>query len=300
MTADERNVTTSYSVNLQKRKYERQNLKYYPKWFPINNHFLIHQRQPTPSIWGCLKSTCERNSEMACVWSHLVAFVITATAFHCFLKLPEEYFLHELEEKFVISFSFIGTCTCCLLSTLFHTFYHHSEPAFEWSLKIDLCGIVAGVKGPWIAWLYYSFYCEPLFRDFYMVIVLLNAVCGVWFVTRSHLLREGKTKDRLRVLISVFSLCLPGYLRIFYRDGLLSAMNSGHGWALLGFCFAGIGIYVFATKIPESWYSEKYDNVINSHVIFHIAATMCMWSVTMMLWSLREQRLIIGDTCPRS
>ncbi|XP_077976537.1 adiponectin receptor protein 1-like [Styela clava] len=275
-------------------------LVYYPEWFPINPHFLIHQRHPTPSVWGCLKSTCEKNSEMACVWSHLIAFVITAVAFHYFLHLPSEYFIREWEEKFVISFAFIGTCTCCLLSTLFHTFYHYSEQAFECTLKIDLCGIVAGVEGGWVALLYYSFYCETMLRNFYLAVIFMNAVGCAYRMTRSHLLRYEKSKDRTRIALFMFSLILPGYARIFYNDGIITAMNNGHNWSFLGFFVAIIGIYVYSEKIPESWYSGTYDHVINSHVLFHFAASICMWFVTLTLWFLRQQRLELGDTCPNA
>ena len=58
-----------------------------------------------------------------------------------------------------------------ILSSLYHTFTCHSQQWSENCLTLDLIGITMALLATYLSGIYYAFWCEPFWRDFYLTTV---------------------------------------------------------------------------------------------------------------------------------
>ena len=73
---------------------------------------------------------------------------------------------------------------CMFLSSVYHTFCCHSRTVSEKCLSLDLAGITLALLATYLSGVYYSFFCLPGWRDFYLVTVagmfMVAAVVQLW------------------------------------------------------------------------------------------------------------------------
>ena len=60
---------------------------------------------------------------------------------------------------------------CMILSSLYHTFTCHSPKWSGTCLTLDLIGIIMAILATYLSGIYYAFWCEPYWRDFYLTTV---------------------------------------------------------------------------------------------------------------------------------
>ena len=58
-----------------------------------------------------------------------------------------------------------------ILSSVFHTFTCHSKHVSERALSLDLLGITLALLATYLSGVYYAFYCQAFWRDFYHLTV---------------------------------------------------------------------------------------------------------------------------------
>ena len=58
-----------------------------------------------------------------------------------------------------------------ILSSLYHTFTCHSPKWSGTCLTLDLIGIIMAILATYLSGIYYAFWCEPYWRDFYLTTV---------------------------------------------------------------------------------------------------------------------------------
>ncbi len=71
-----------------------------------------------------------------------------------------------------------------ILSSLFHTFTCHSKAVSERCLSLDLVGVSLALLATYLSGIYYAFWCQPEWRDFYLytvvAITLVAAAAQLW------------------------------------------------------------------------------------------------------------------------
>ena len=90
-----------------------------------------------------------------------------------------------------------------VLSSLYHTFEcHASEKVAETCFSLDILGITVGLMATYLSGIYYAFWCEAHWRDFYLLTVsgIFLIATSVQFVPAKYLFESGK-KGYFRVWI---------------------------------------------------------------------------------------------------
>ena len=102
-------------------------------------------------------------------------------------------FSHELLLTIDIIFSTLFQCLICyqatmVLSSLYHTFECHSSVEVSRAcFALDILGITLGLMATYLSGIYYAFWCEPGWRDFY-----LCTVGGIFLLATSTHFAPGK------------------------------------------------------------------------------------------------------------
>ena len=82
-----------------------------------------------------------------------------------------------------------------VLSSLYHTFEcHASNKVAETCFSLDILGITVGLMATYLSGLYYAFYCEPNWRDFYLLTVggIFVLATSIQFIPAKCLFESGK------------------------------------------------------------------------------------------------------------
>ena len=98
-----------------------------------------------------------------------------------------------------------------ILSSLYHTFEcHASEKVAETCFSLDILGITVGLMATYLSGVYYAFYCEPNWRDFYLLTVggiFVLATCIQWIPTK-YFFETGTNMMNYQILkTSFFNVC---------------------------------------------------------------------------------------------
>lgn len=143
-----------------------------PKWHQDNEFILHGYRSISGSSWISFRSWCYIHNETVNIYSHLIPTII--------FLLSEWYLLQYLESQysyitsvdvFIFSFFMITVVICLGLSTTYHTLMNHSFNIEQLWLQFDLVGIVVLIIGLFISGTYMVFWCEPLERKLYWLMV---------------------------------------------------------------------------------------------------------------------------------
>ena len=97
-----------------------------------------------------------------------------------------------------------------VLSSLYHTFEcHASNKVAETCFSLDILGITVGLMATYLSGLYYAFYCEPNWRDFYLLTVggIFVLATSIQFIPAKCLFESGK-----KILKFAYKGC---YIRIY-------------------------------------------------------------------------------------
>ncbi|KAM1127648.1 hypothetical protein ACFX2I_037585 [Malus domestica] len=136
-------------------------------------------------------------------------------------------------------FAFLGGAMFCLLaSSTCHLLACHSARLSYIVLRCDYAGIAALITTSFYPPVYYSFMCNPFFRNLYLSFI---TVLGV--VPLVHKL-------------------------IVFRNQPEAIQTTGYE-VLMGVLY-GLGALIYATRIPERWRPGKFDIAGHSHQLFHI------------------------------
>ncbi|XP_017701793.2 heptahelical transmembrane protein 4-like [Phoenix dactylifera] len=168
-------------------------------------------------------------------------------------------------------FAFLcGAMFCLLTSSICHLILCHSERMAYVMLRLDYTGITALIVTSFYPLVYYSFLCEPFYCHLYMSFItafglatISVSLVPVFQTTEFRSVRAG-----LFFCMGVSGLVpIMHKLTAFHRrpEAILST-----GYELLMGTFYGLGVVVYATRIPERWMPGKFDIVGHSHQLFHV------------------------------
>ncbi len=113
---------------------------------------------------------------------------------------------------------------CMFMSSIYHTFTAHSRTVSEKCLALDMAGITLALLATYLSGVYYSFYCQPEIRDFYLATVagIFAIAAGAQFYPKFTDESYGWIRVTLFVLWSAYGI-VPT-IHFVYVHGLESSL----------------------------------------------------------------------------
>jgi len=148
-----------------RKHWQHINFEELPEYMKDNEFIRSHYRPELRSYTECLRSIFGLHTESGNIWSHLLGCIIFIGFVIKFYSNPNSVFQgHEIGQKIVFCFFFIGVTLCLSLSTAYHTLSCHSDTVKKVTNKLDYVGISLLIVGSYIPWIYYGFYCHTTHR----------------------------------------------------------------------------------------------------------------------------------------
>ncbi|URD91233.1 hypothetical protein MUK42_27174 [Musa troglodytarum] len=163
-----------------------------------------------------------------------------------------------------------GAMFCLLMSSTCHLLYCHSEHTCYLMLRLDYAGIIALIVTSFYPLVYYSFLCQPYFQYLYLSFITVFGIAALLV----SLVPVFETPEFRTVRAGLFAcMALSGLVPILHKvllfgDQPEAVLTAGYE-AAMG-AFYGIGVIVYATRIPERWMPGKFDLAGHSHQLFHV------------------------------
>ncbi|XP_062203556.1 heptahelical transmembrane protein 4-like [Phragmites australis] len=169
-------------------------------------------------------------------------------------------------------FAYLGGAMLCLLtSSVCHLILCHSERTAYVTLRLDYAGIAALIVTSFYPLAYYTFLCDPALQRLYLGSI---TALGAAAVTAS--LVPAFQAPELRPLRAALFSCMGAsgvvpiaHKLVLYGGSARSAVASACYEALMGALY-GLGVAVYAARVPERWAPGRFDLVGHSHQLFHL------------------------------
>ncbi|KAL6756368.1 hemolysin-III related-domain-containing protein [Haematococcus lacustris] len=184
-----------------------------------------------------------------------------------------------------------GAMSCLLLSTVCHLLGCCKQHISLMVWRFDYVGIALLIVASFYPPIYYGFMCQPGWAALYLSVITALGACCV----AVSLLSRFQTPQWRATRAGMFAgLGLMGVIPVLHQ----LALNS-HVWhvraavaliAIMGCTYlSGAGIY--AARIPERWFPGKFDILLHSHQIFHLAVVLgayVHWRAVLLLLQWRD------------
>ncbi|CAM0871709.1 unnamed protein product [Alopecurus aequalis] len=162
-----------------------------------------------------------------------------------------------------------GAMFCLLMSSGCHLLSCHSEHACYVLLRLDYAGITGLIVTSFYPLVYYTFLCDPFYRNLYLGAI---TVFGVAAVAVSML--SVFEAPELRWARAALFACMAtsGLVPIVHKLLLFGArpeavLTTTYEVAMGAFYLAGLVVY--GARVPERWMPGRFDLFGHSHQLFH-------------------------------
>lgn len=143
-----------------------------PEWYKDNEHIRDGYRPVSGSAVTSFRSLLYIHNETINIYSHLIpalAFIVAEGAVLRYLNAT--YRDVKIQDGLVFSFFVLTAIACLSLSACYHTLTNHSLAVDSLWLRMDFVGIVALTVGDFVSGIYMVFWCEPIQRAAYWIMV---------------------------------------------------------------------------------------------------------------------------------
>ena len=166
----------------------------------------------------------------------------------------------------------LGAILCLGCSTCCHTCCNISHQVSTRMWKVDYLGISILIVVSFYPVVYYSFYCLPELRDFYLSCVTCLGVAALIPTILPRFQKPSWTPIRAALFTALASFgFFPWFHNVFFVWKVVPTPIWHGFWLelLMGFCYCS-GAYCYALKIPEKYWPGRFDVFGCGHNIFHI------------------------------
>ncbi|CAD2213149.1 adiponectin receptor [Angomonas deanei] len=264
-----------------------------PEYLRDNQYILSHYRAYY-SFKACVGSLFRLHNETFNIWTHLLGgmyfvyliYDLYAFLFHEYSDGNGVSFTKDDQQRVVLvsrngnertamPFIIFGLysfgCLCCMFcSACFHTFLCHlSTPAFRFAHALDYFGITALTVGSFIPFCNYAFACDPEWGVFYLKMIGCFGVVGMlgpFF--RRWTSQAFATKKILFYVAMVGSGIIPTLHMLRLPETPIR--NPAIKGLLQMLAFYGVGVFIYAFKLPEIFSPGTFDVYFHSHQIWHV------------------------------
>ncbi|KAF0696876.1 Aste57867_12395 [Aphanomyces stellatus] len=251
-----------------------------------DNHYIRSGYRLHYSTTDCLHSLFELHNETWNVWIHIVGSLVFAT-----LLAIEMFAMPDVDTTFAVArwplWLFLGNVSICFaLSATYHLMYTQHAAADSFYLRFDFGGILFLIFGAAVPMLYYTFFCSPPLRTFY--VGLASAVGCASFV--ATFLPAFTTSPSLRIAVfgsTILSLCIIPLTHLLVQAGMSSPEIAIMLQPVVKCMVFNIpGVVFYATKVPERWRPGVFDVVGSSHQWWHLCVVLAS---AVYYWEIQSQ-----------
>jgi len=262
----------------------------------MNNPFILTGYRTRVGFFGCLKSLFVLHNETVNIWSHLIGFVFFAGLFvhDLVLVIPAvtQDGTHVTKTDFaILLFLLICYQATMILSSLYHTFECHSSSEVSSAcFALDILGITLGLMATYLSGIYYAFWCEPDWRDFYLL-----TVGGIFLVATSMQLAPKKYFNsqkfhQVRVILytlwAVYGIVPTVHWALMQGGGVVVELIVPR--ILIMYVLCGVAMLFYLTKMPERFLPGVVDIIGHSHQWWHVLIFLALtfWHQTGLTFAL--------------
>ncbi|KAH7427524.1 hypothetical protein KP509_10G047900 [Ceratopteris richardii] len=137
-------------------------------------------------------------------------------------------------------------------------------------LRVDYTGIAALIAASFYPPVYYSFMCNPLLRNVYLIFITVVGIATI-FVSLIPVFQNPEYRNVRAALF--FGMGVSGVAPVMHKLILFwdepEALYTTLYEVAMGL-FYGMGALVYAMRVPERWKPGRFDIAGHSHQLFHI------------------------------
>ncbi|KAJ0973672.1 hypothetical protein J5N97_015637 [Dioscorea zingiberensis] len=164
----------------------------------------------------------------------------------------------------------VGAMICLFTSSACHLLSCHSEHCAYTMLRLDYSGISTLIVTSFYPLVYYTFLCEPFYRNLYIGFITAFGIATV-LVSLLPVFQTPEFRS-VRALL-FFCMGVSGLVPIMHKvfafgDEPVAMITTAY--ELVMGLFYGIGVIVYVARVPERWMPGKFDLIGHSHQLFHV------------------------------
>lgn len=256
-----------------------------------DNHYILRHYRAFYSTARCVTSIFRMHNETINIWSHLIGVVVflglIARLFRRHI-VPEYHagnvFIHvnrtslpvamdgeQTTWPFIIFGAYSFACVMCMLcSACFHTFLcHMSEDLFHRAHALDYFGITFLIVGSFLPFCYYAMGCAPVWRNAYISMISVFGIIGLVGPFFRHWTSTAFSSKRTLFYVCMVASGILPTIHLAYMIPLVISFPYVLG-LLIMLALYGIGVFIYAFRIPEVFAPGRFDVYFSSHQIWHV------------------------------
>ncbi|KAF2818992.1 HlyIII-domain-containing protein [Ophiobolus disseminans] len=242
-----------------------------------DNHYIISGYRPqSNSYLKSLQSLLYLHNETVNIYTHLfgaiLAFFVSILVFR---SIASSYSTSTHEDVYVFACFFAGAIACLGMSATYHTISNHSHEVARFGNQLDYAGIVLLIWGSFVPVVFYGFQRDPELMRRYWAMITTLAACTSVVSTHSKFRTPALRPFRaLMFVLMGLSAVFPVIhgIRIYGVEHMQVA--AGLNYVVLQGILYILGAVIYAARIPEKWFSGKFDIWGSSHQIFHVLVVL--------------------------
>ena len=163
-----------------------------------------------------------------------------------------------------------GAMSCLLVSSACHLLSCHSERMCYIMNRLDYGGISALIVTSFYPTVYYTFTTDPFFCNLYMGFITVFGVASVLVSLVPAFERPEFRMIRAGLFACMaLSVLVPiMHKMVVFGDRPEAVITTACEIVVLS--FYGVGVIVYAWRIPERWLPGKFDLIGHSHQLWHV------------------------------
>ncbi|KAG5488978.1 hypothetical protein JIQ42_00598 [Leishmania sp. Namibia] len=239
----------------------------------------------------CFTSLLRMHNETINIWTHLlgvIVFVVLMMQLFTRHIIPEYIAGNVFHQEnrtaqpvpvddartawpFIIFGTFSLACVMCMLcSACFHTFLcHMSEDLYHRMHALDYYAITLLVVGSFLPFCFYAMSCAPAWRNAYLSMICSFGAVGLIGPFFRHWTSEAFATKKI-----IFYVCMvgSGLIPTIHLSKMIPLDISGPyvKGLLLMLVLYGVGVFIYAFRIPEAMSPGTFDFYFSSHQIWHV------------------------------
>lgn len=243
-----------------------------------SNPFILTGYRNRLGSVDCLRSLFQLHNETINIWSHLIGFAFFAGLFVHDLILVIPAVTEDGTRVSKADFLILSTLLICyqatmVLSSLYHTFSCHASDSFMYAcLSLDILGITLGLMGTFLSGIYYAFWCDPGWRDFYLLTVggLFLAATALQLAPERYSTHPKYATVRISLffLWAVYGFVPTIHWTVMQWGGPVVMVMVPRILVMYAVC--GAAFFFYLTKMPERLAPGLVDIIGHSHQWWHV------------------------------
>jgi len=243
-----------------------------PEWYQDSKYILHGYRPESNSAHSCLASWIYLHNETVNIFSHLLpAIFFLAGEGLLTWYFQAKYPNASIGDRLVFAFWLLSATVCMGLSATYHTLMNHSDSVGQLWLKFDFMGILVLTSGDFVSGVYIGFYCERKLQIIYWSMIGTLCCFSIFILLSPRF--QGLRWRTFRTCVFI-ATALSGLVPVIHGMALFGvprmARETGIPYYLAEGALLGIGVFFYATRIPECLKPGVFDIWGSSHQLFHI------------------------------